>query len=87
LLRGAGDTRACVVITTLCAWGLMIPGMAILIFYFKVGLTGVWLYCSCCAFLEASSYYWRFKTEKWKKIKVIEHAPAAAEPSIVKEII
>lgn len=87
LLRGAGDTRACVVITTLCAWGLMIPGMAILIFHFKVGIIGVWLYCSCCAFLEASTYYWRFKTEKWKKIKVIDHFQESAESSIAKEII
>jgi Na+-driven multidrug efflux pump len=65
----------------------MIPGMAILIFYFKVGVIGVWLYCSCCAFLEASTYYWRFKTEKWKKIKVIDHFQESAESSIAKEII
>ncbi len=87
LLRGAGDTRICVVITTVCAWGLMIPGMAILIFYFKVGLTGVWIYSTCCVFLETLIYFWRFKTEKWKKIKVIGQPPAPREPHIVREII
>ena len=87
LLRGAGDTRACVVITTLCAWGVMIPGMAVLIFYFKLGVVGVWIFTSSCVCLESAIYFWRFKTEKWKKIRVIEQARPAAESSLSKEII
>lgn len=40
-LRGAGDTTACVVITTCCSWGVMVPGMIFMIFWLKIGVIGI----------------------------------------------
>lgn len=84
VLRGAGDTRACVIINLICAWGVMIPGTLLLILYLRTGIVTVWVYTSCCVVLEASIMYLRFRSERWKQIRVIHSEetntlPTAAE--------
>ena len=86
-LRGAGDTRACVIITTVCAWGIMIPGMAIMIFFFNQGVVSVWIFSSVCVLLEAGIYFWRFRTEKWKNIHVIDPIQTAMDNPLPPEEI
>jgi hypothetical protein len=35
-------------------------------------VVSVWIFSSVCVLLEAGIYYWRFRTEKWKQIHVID---------------
>ena len=80
VLRGAGDTRACVIINLICAWGVMIPGTLLLILYLRTGIVTVWIYTSCCVVLEASIMYLRFRSERWKQIRVIHSEEANTLP-------
>lgn len=71
ILRGAGDTKACVVITTLCAWVLMFPGMIVMIFLMHRGIVEIWFFTGATIGVEACLYYYRFRTNKWRNIQVI----------------
>ena len=78
-LRGAGDTRAVMFIAVSCAWGIMVPGVLLIIFVIKGSVIMVWVFLAVYIFIEASIMYWRFRSNRWQKIDMIDRGKAAAE--------
>ncbi|HHY81913.1 MAG TPA: MATE family efflux transporter [Clostridiales bacterium] len=69
-LRGAGDTRATAIITFITVM-LIRPGLAMLTIYlFNWGLEGAWLALVADQFVRSLLVLFRYKTGKWKSIKV-----------------
>jgi MATE family multidrug resistance protein len=71
-LRGAGDTKALLLICVCSAWFLMVPGVIVIIFVLKMSVITVWIYLTIYVMIESSLIFWRFKTGKWRQIKLIE---------------
>ena len=75
-LRGAGDTRFVTAVTFALAWPVMV-----LPTYLVVANGGsvywAWMFASAHIFAMAATFYLRFRTGKWKTMRVIEAAPAA----------
>ncbi len=71
-LRGAGDTRMILIICVSCAWGLMIPGILIIILVLKMSLAAVWIFMTFHLGIEATMVFFRFLSGRWKNINMIE---------------
>lgn len=69
-LRGAGDTRFPMVITLVCIWGLMLPGVYFMNKYTDWQIYGAWGVCSFAVMIMGLLYYLRFKGGKWKTMGV-----------------
>jgi MATE family multidrug resistance protein len=73
-LRGAGDTRFVTAVTFLLAWPIMV-----LPTYFVVTNGGsiywAWGFATAHIFAMAVCFYLRFRSGKWKSMRVIEAAP------------
>jgi multidrug resistance protein, MATE family len=74
-LRGAGDTRFVSMLTFALAWPIMVVPT------FLVVTTGgsvyiAWLFATAYILAMAVCFFWRFRTGKWKNMRVIEAAPA-----------
>ncbi|MFA7230057.1 MAG: MATE family efflux transporter [Victivallaceae bacterium] len=69
-LRGAGDTKSVLIISSLCAWLLMVPGTVLLI-YCKSSIITVWIFLTFCTLVEALIIFWRFRSGAWQKIDLI----------------
>lgn len=69
-LRGAGDTYFCMYASIIVHW-LFVPilYLSLNIFHFSVPLS--WFFIAVFYFLFSGVLYWRFKSGKWKKIKVV----------------
>lgn len=79
-LRGAGDTRFVSLLTFALAWPIMvIPTF----FVVQFGGNLYWAWVSATAYIVAMAFcfLWRFRTGKWKSMRVIE-APTAESHSI-----
>jgi MATE family multidrug resistance protein len=75
-LRGAGDTRFVSFITFLLAWPIMvIPTF----FVVKAGgdINWTWIFATAYILAMAVCFSLRFRTGKWKSMRVIEAAPLA----------
>jgi MATE family multidrug resistance protein len=68
LLRGAGDTRAMMLINIFCSWVLVIPGILLLVFCFRPPVAVVWFYLVFTTIVEAALVYHRYTSGRWKKI-------------------
>ncbi len=73
LLRGAGDTRAIMVINMLCSWGLVIPGILALVFCLRPPVAVVWFYLVFTSSLEAFLIYRRYRCGKWRQIGMVKN--------------
>jgi MATE family multidrug resistance protein len=71
-LRGAGDTKAVMIISSLCAWGIMVPGTVTMIFVFKAGVAQIWMFLTFYILIESLIIFWRFRSGKWQKINMID---------------
>ena len=69
-LRGAGDTRAIAIITSITVM-LVRPGLAMLgVFTFNWGLMGAWIALVADQVLRSALILLRYNSGKWKRIKV-----------------
>lgn len=69
-LRGAGDTRATMVITSVSVW-LVRVGLGYLIgIRLGLGFVGVWLGWAADFITRAVLIYLRFRSGRWKKLRV-----------------
>lgn len=76
-LRGAGDTRSVMLITSLRLWLLFIPLTYLFTIMLGTGVTGVW-YAEILSFVVFSLViYRRFVGMKWAEIKMFEHEQSA----------
>ena len=67
-LRGAGDTRWTLVITTLSVWVLRVPLTMLLVG--PLGLVGAWLGMDTDNVARATMVWLRYRTGRWAKVKV-----------------
>jgi MATE family multidrug resistance protein len=78
-LRGAGDTRFVAVLSLVLSWTVMLVPAALAIFV--VGnLYLAWAFVTLYAVSLAVSFFWRYRTGQWKRMRVIEdEAPPGVE--------
>jgi putative MATE family efflux protein len=69
-LRGAGDTMMVMLLSSLSVFLLRLAGVAIAIYYFHVGLAGVWIVLCGELFFRGILIFLRFLHGGWKKIAV-----------------
>lgn len=78
-LRGAGDTRAVMFIAISFSWGVMVPGVLLLIFVFKASVVAVWVFLSIYVVFESMMMLWRFRSGNWRKIEMVKRRPVESE--------
>lgn len=71
-LRGAGDTRAVLLISAICNWGLLVSGVCVLVLVFKCSIATIWAYMTLTILIEAGIILWRFRTGKWRTIELVK---------------
>lgn len=69
-LRGAGDTRWVLLLSTIGMWTMRVGGGALLVFAFNLGAAGAWTGAVLDHTIRAAIIWWRFHGGKWKTIKV-----------------
>lgn len=67
-LRGAGDTRATLVITSVCVWVVRVALAYLLGIVFGLGLFGVWLGWFADFIIRATLIFLRFQDGRWKTL-------------------
>ncbi len=83
-LRGAGDTRFVTRVALSLPWPvLVVPTWAA--WYCGWGLYWAWGFASAYIMLLAVVYLVRFRQGKWRDMRVIEPAAAAAAPALIRE--
>lgn len=79
-LRGAGDTRAPMYITSASIWALRVPLGYLLSLTWKLGLIGAWLAMVIDMSVRGTFFFFRYRSGKWKTIRVLEReAPIEGE--------
>jgi MATE family multidrug resistance protein len=74
-LRGAGDTRFVSMLTFALAWPIMVVPTFVVVASGGSVYTA-WLFATAYIIAMAACFFWRFRTGKWKSMRVIEAAPA-----------
>jgi len=69
-LRGAGDTRWPLVITTACFWVIRVPVGWLLINVLGLGLLGAWVTIGIDLTIRGALFWWRFRAGRWKFIRL-----------------
>jgi len=74
-LRGAGDTRFVSLLTFALAWPIMVVPTFVVV---RAGgsIYAAWIFATAYILAMAICFYLRFRTGKWKSMRVIEAAPA-----------
>jgi MATE family multidrug resistance protein len=72
-LRGAGDTRFVTMLTFSLAWPIMVLPTALIV-WLDASLYWAWVFVTAHIIAMAICFYFRFRTGKWKKMRVIEDA-------------
>jgi Na+-driven multidrug efflux pump len=68
-LRGAGDTRWTMLITTASIWLLRIPLSYFFGIFLGLGLVGVWMGNTIDMGIRGIAVTWRYGTGRWKTIR------------------
>ena len=69
-LRGAGDVRFVLASFVVTAWGVRVPLAALMVFGFGLTVPFVWLAAVTENWARAGLTTWRFRSGKWKHIRV-----------------
>lgn len=69
-LRGAGDTRWVLIITTVGVWGVRLVLAYVLCITLGWGLIGAWIGMSADLVLRAVLVWLRYRTGHWKTLRV-----------------
>jgi MATE family multidrug resistance protein len=86
-LRGAGDTVWPGIITAIYAWVFIIGGgVAFITLAPHLESLGPWIASAVYVILYGATMWLRFRSGRWRKIRLLEHGPAAAgEPATMAE--
>jgi multidrug resistance protein, MATE family len=71
-LKGAGDTKFVMVYSVAMAWGMLVPGLVVVVFVLDAGVILAWAWAAFYIFLLAAGMLWRFLTGKWKTIEMVQ---------------
>ncbi|MFA6107401.1 MAG: MATE family efflux transporter [Candidatus Latescibacterota bacterium] len=74
-LKGAGDTRYIMWLSVALAWTLMVLPSWIGLTWFGVGLFGLWGFICAYVIVMGLVFFLRFRTGRWKTMRVIEDQP------------
>ncbi|MBI2264089.1 MAG: MATE family efflux transporter [Armatimonadetes bacterium] len=69
-LRGAGDTRASFLISTVGVWLLRVPATLFLVSAARLGVTGAWYAMVADITVRGLLAFWRFRGGRWKEVEV-----------------
>jgi MATE family multidrug resistance protein len=72
-LRGAGDTRFVMLLSTCLGWLFWIPGIFLLYRGPGTGVISLWLFTTLYIALLAVGYFVRYKKGPWRTIVLVEH--------------
>ena len=78
-LKGAGDTRYIMWVSVTMAWAIMVIPSFVALTYFDAGLFVLWGFICAFIIIMGMVFFLRFRTGKWKSMRVIEQAPAVGE--------
>lgn len=70
-LRAAGDTKYTMMVSAISMWIFRVGMSYVLGQWFDMGLMGVWLAMMIDWLVRGIAFIWRFKGDKWEKIKVL----------------
>ncbi len=81
-LRGAGDTQAILLISSCCAWGLLVPLSILYTQIYPLGVREFWSVLAFYYVIEGTLLLWRFRAGHWRNIRMIqpEHQAEANMP-------
>lgn len=75
-LRGAGDTKFIMIVTTLGTYLFSLPVAYALAYWAGLGAVGAWMGATVYIIFMAGILFWRFRSERWRDIKIFsEPAP------------
>ncbi|HOW28722.1 MAG TPA: MATE family efflux transporter [Elusimicrobiota bacterium] len=74
-LKGAGDTRFIMVLTSLLTGGLLILPTYVSMIYFEGGILTVWTIATVYVCALGSAFWWRFRQGHWKSMRVTGECP------------
>jgi len=77
-LRGAGDTWFVSLMTFSLAWPILVVPTFVVV-WFGASVYWAWLFATAHLFAMAVCFYLRFRTGKWKAMRVIEAVPEIEE--------
>lgn len=84
-LRGAGDTLYVVIMMAVLSAGLLVVPSYLVVEVFHAGLYWAMVGPTVYVIVLAIAFYLRYRTGRWEHMRVIEHAPAVAEPAAAAE--
>ena len=73
-LKGAGDTRFVMWMSISLAWAIMVVPSFVALTYFDGGLYLIWSFGCAYICILGVAFYLRFRTGRWKSMRVIERA-------------
>jgi len=79
ILQGAGDTRFPMFLSLLVLWGLFVPLTYILVIQVGANVQIAWLGGVFCYVLQASFLYGRFRSGKWKQIRIFSQSAESGQ--------
>ena len=74
-LKGAGDTRFIMWLSVSLAWAIMVIPSFVALKYFDAGIYLLWSFICTYIITMGILFYLRFRTGKWKSMRVIEEQP------------
>jgi len=69
-MRGAGDTRTTLIMNLALTYGVRVPLVALVVFYYEAGLTWVWAMLSVELMIRGVAFAARYMHGGWAKVKV-----------------
>ena len=80
--KGAGDTRFIMWLSVLLAWSIMVVPSFVSLNYFDAGLYLLWTFICIYIIIAGLVFYLRFRTGRWKTMRVIEEEAIGERRSI-----
>ena len=78
-LKGAGDTRYIMYMNVSMGWIIMIIPSYLALTYFKTNIYILWSFICIYIIVSSIVFFIRFRSGKWKSMRVIEDVPLPAE--------
>lgn len=82
VLVGAGDTKPTLYYAMISQWFLMLPLAYILTHFSSHDILGAWMAWGCAPILESILIFSRFRSGKWKQMKLTEYSKMKKHPSL-----
>ncbi len=74
-LKGAGDTRFVMYYSVAVAWFVLVAGQLALVLVAGCGIIASWIWTAVYISVLAAGFLWRFRSGRWKSIRVIDPVP------------